>query len=139
MSSQLQRPNRPRPPQVSESAATTSSTAATSAATTSSTAATSASPSATKPKFEGPPRKPSRRPEGKRPDRQEAKASPPLESVMAYGGYQAGDTIQLPFSRKTVAITHFYAAPSGTWYAAHGKGFVRFAAIAPAPAEASAP
>jgi len=131
MSSQLQRPNRPRPPQSSESAG--SSTPKVSAASTA-----PGGPSADAPKPEGPPRRPSRRPEGKRPERRERsdrdrekKVVAAPEAVLSHAGYKAGDAIQLPFSGKTVAVTHFYTTQSGTWYAAYDKGFVRMAAIAP--------
>lgn len=131
MSSQLQRPNRPRPPQPSEVAA---------ASITPQARAKSAAPvgsSADALKQEGAPRRPSRRPEGKRPDRRERsdrdrerKVVAAPEAVLSHAGYKAGDAIQLPFSGKMVAVTHFYTTQSGTWYAAYDKGFVRVAAIA---------
>ncbi|NJO19989.1 MAG: hypothetical protein HC838_07900 [Spirulinaceae cyanobacterium RM2_2_10] len=49
---------------------------------------------------------------------------------MTYADYKAGDRVQLPFSGKTVTIAHFYTSASGTWYAAHDKGFMRVTAIA---------
>ncbi len=112
MSSQLQPPNRPRPPQpTSESDA----------------------PPASKPKAEAAPRRPSRS-DGKRPARKggksAAKAPSAPEAVLSYEDYKAGDAVKLPFSGKTVALTHFYTTPSGTWYAAYDKGCVRVTAIA---------
>ncbi len=63
--------------------------------------------------------KPRRATDGPRPPRVEKP-----EPVPAYGERQAGDEIVLPYSGKTVQITHFYES-AGNWYAAFEMGCVR--------------